>query len=262
MNDLPGPITLTRFLCIGASGSDVRALQAQLTRALTGAVLVSDGRFGRRTHKALLAFQRQKGLKVDGVVGPATASALGWSFQSYGNKPYVISYEKPPLPPMTPPLHVIAEVVWDAMQPFKDKILDDIAHAYDGYRNPYATRDQYNSQARQKFRRWEDLKYHFEKLRGSLDRLKAFSTGQDDLAVEEIKSAFHYFKHDMRSNFMAMDLFGADTTIPIRNIESLPSEQITDAIGRVMRGEQMAEVAIAQIRLSFEAARLGWLKSW
>jgi peptidoglycan hydrolase-like protein with peptidoglycan-binding domain len=35
-----------------------------------------DGQFGAKTHAAVVAFQRDKTLAMDGVVGPQTASAL------------------------------------------------------------------------------------------------------------------------------------------------------------------------------------------
>jgi N-acetylmuramoyl-L-alanine amidase len=50
----------------------------RLQRALgfTGADV--DGAFSKDTEKAVRAFQKQNGLKVDGKVGPATWSALGF----------------------------------------------------------------------------------------------------------------------------------------------------------------------------------------
>jgi chitosanase len=56
-------------------GDDVRALQQALSNA--GIKVTVDGAFGTSTDAAVRQFQRQKGLTVDGVVGPATRSALG-----------------------------------------------------------------------------------------------------------------------------------------------------------------------------------------
>ena len=253
---------LTYPLCIGSSGQQVRALQSLLNEAQLGSMLALDGRFGKRTLGVLMAFQRQKGLKPDGVVGPSTAKALGWNYRPVDSKPYFIRYDAPPLPAMTPPLAVIAEVIWAGMQPFKEMILDDIAHAYDGYVNPHATSDQYNAQTRQKFLRYEDLKYGFKKLEESLNNLKEFSAGQSDLAVGEIRSAFAYLTGDMSRALRALDLYGANMTIPIRNLQSLPSSQISDAIERVMKGEQTATFAIAGINLALQNAKGMWVKSW
>jgi putative chitinase len=60
----------------GASGPDVQRLQTKLKELgfPPGAI---DGEFGPGTEAAVLAFQRSQGLLADGLVGPATATALG-----------------------------------------------------------------------------------------------------------------------------------------------------------------------------------------
>jgi len=65
------------FPCLkqGASGPEVEYLQQQLCEAGFDAAPV-DGFFSPRTKAALMAFQRSKGLEVNGVAGPRTWSAL------------------------------------------------------------------------------------------------------------------------------------------------------------------------------------------
>jgi peptidoglycan hydrolase-like protein with peptidoglycan-binding domain len=58
----------------GSTGEPVRSLQ-YLLRARGFAVTV-DGAFGARTDRAVRAFQRSRGLAVDGVVGRSTWTAL------------------------------------------------------------------------------------------------------------------------------------------------------------------------------------------
>ncbi len=62
----------------GSSGEGVKALQTALTEQGfdTGGI---DGVFGSRTKKAVLAFQKARGLTQDGVAGPLTLKALGLS---------------------------------------------------------------------------------------------------------------------------------------------------------------------------------------
>lgn len=62
-------------LNIGDRGPEVSHLQERLN--VFGADLKVDGVFGTATHAAVIAFQAEKGLKPDGVVGPKTAAALG-----------------------------------------------------------------------------------------------------------------------------------------------------------------------------------------
>lgn len=64
----------------GERGAEVKAMQETLTklgyRDAQGRELVPDGNFGARTEDALRAFQRDHGLKDDGIAGPKTLDAL------------------------------------------------------------------------------------------------------------------------------------------------------------------------------------------
>ena len=65
-------------LKVGSSGEEVKTLQTKLKRwgYYNGSV---DGKFGAQTQEAVQYFQRKNGLTADGVVGSATAKALGMS---------------------------------------------------------------------------------------------------------------------------------------------------------------------------------------
>lgn len=70
----PAPTDPTRAMLFkGASGESVKVLQ----RVLGFAAGDIDGDFGPKTDKAVREFQKAKGLKEDGKVGPATWAALG-----------------------------------------------------------------------------------------------------------------------------------------------------------------------------------------
>jgi chitosanase len=58
-------------------GSDVVELQRALATRLPELNLEADGIFGGDTDRAVKQFQTSQGLKSDGIVGPATRSALG-----------------------------------------------------------------------------------------------------------------------------------------------------------------------------------------
>ena len=60
----------------GDRGADVTKIQQRL-RQFGYLNAPADGIFGQATYNAVVWFQRQNGLKADGVVGPATAAALG-----------------------------------------------------------------------------------------------------------------------------------------------------------------------------------------
>jgi len=68
-------------LRLGSSGEQVRTLQSKLKQwgYYSGSV---DGVFGSQTQEAVKYFQRRNGLTADGIVGSATAAALGMNLGS------------------------------------------------------------------------------------------------------------------------------------------------------------------------------------
>lgn len=70
-------------LRVGSRGEDVKKLQTKLKRwgYYDGSV---DGIFGSGTEKAVKYFQRKNGLTADGIVGSATAKALGLTLSGSG----------------------------------------------------------------------------------------------------------------------------------------------------------------------------------
>lgn len=70
------PFGLSYPLKRGMSGKVVETLQTRLTQL--GYVTKVDGDFGPRTESMVKTFQRSRNLAADGVVGAATARALGW----------------------------------------------------------------------------------------------------------------------------------------------------------------------------------------
>jgi peptidoglycan hydrolase-like protein with peptidoglycan-binding domain len=76
LGPLGRPLLGRRMIARGAFGWDVSVLQFLLTRkgVYAGAL---DGYMGPETMKALRAYQRQVGLLVDGVAGPATLVSFG-----------------------------------------------------------------------------------------------------------------------------------------------------------------------------------------
>lgn len=73
--------TLSRFLRLGSKGEDVQALQKVLNARGFNAGTV-DGDFGPKTEAAVIAFQTEANLTVDGVVGEQTWTALGGKFKA------------------------------------------------------------------------------------------------------------------------------------------------------------------------------------
>ena len=77
----------------GDRGADVTKIQERLRRY--GYMdAPADGIFGQATYEAVVWFQRKNGLKADGVVGPATAAALGISLSGSGDSAAAGSYNE------------------------------------------------------------------------------------------------------------------------------------------------------------------------
>ena len=68
-------VTPERMLGVGSEGLPIEDLQGALARARHDPG-PADGSFGPRTEDAVRAFQRQRGLTVDGLVGPETMGEL------------------------------------------------------------------------------------------------------------------------------------------------------------------------------------------
>src|SRR4051812_11948554 len=68
---------MSELLRLGSRGEDVVEVQELLNDALTPSPgLKPDGNFGSLTQQAVMRFQRENWLVVDGIVGPGTMSAL------------------------------------------------------------------------------------------------------------------------------------------------------------------------------------------
>ena len=65
----------------GSTGSEVKEIQTRLKNwgYYTGSI---DGVYGAKTEEAVKYFQRKNGLKVDGIAGKQTLSAMGISSSS------------------------------------------------------------------------------------------------------------------------------------------------------------------------------------
>lgn len=73
-----GDFTLTmRVLRTGCTGADVRALQLLLLgNGWTGGTWGADGNFGTQTRQAVIDYQTEKKLQIDGEAGPETMRSL------------------------------------------------------------------------------------------------------------------------------------------------------------------------------------------
>lgn len=72
---VPKPAAEPRLLKEGLEGDDVGQWQSQLVK--DGYVVSVDRKFGPKTTQATKAWQTDRGLKADGIVGPATRAQIG-----------------------------------------------------------------------------------------------------------------------------------------------------------------------------------------
>lgn len=76
--------------CDRATLARYRINNAECVRMVQGLLGVrSDGKYGKDTAAAVIAFQKRRGLAADGKVGPATRAAMG---RCYGAKRWVPGY--------------------------------------------------------------------------------------------------------------------------------------------------------------------------
>lgn len=256
---------LTRPLCLGSSGEPVRALQTILngSQLALGIKLVVDGRFGKMTQIALIAFQRRKGLKADGVVGPKTAQALGMQYRPINELPYTIRYDKPPLPAATPPLAVIAETIHAGMDKFKEKIGDEFWEAFSdpnddpAYRrlmgrvykdDPSINKRQFS----QRILRIQDLVFQYNRFLRDLASVVNLSVNDPQKVPEALRKAFKEFISAMIRACDNLDFFYGITEHCRKRLNGLPYETIVSEVEQVLKGDRSVVIASAGIQRVFQ----------
>ena len=108
----PPGIDPRTYLRAGSKGPQVKTLQARLASLHYGVGKV-DGDFGEKTLAAVKAFQRAKGLVIDGVVGPKTAGALGLSAAFSAKPEHTPAPSIPSKAPASNVSHTVAKALVD-----------------------------------------------------------------------------------------------------------------------------------------------------
>ena len=125
---MPARDTITGPLCLGSKGDDVELLQVLLMAASGGAArLKVDGKFGVQTHRAVVWFQRQRKLWIDGIVGPKTTAALGLTYRKRSPRRPVVPGPAAPHPPTAQ--QIIVDALLSPMTEFVKLIDADILNS-------------------------------------------------------------------------------------------------------------------------------------
>ena len=235
---------LTKPLSLGSRGPEVKILQEALNAwddDHSQSPLVPDGRFGKKTHSAVLFVQFWDGLKEDGVVGPKTAEVLGLEMSSGPRMmPVSISIDQPPPKAMTPPLKLLVDAVVEGLRPLKERIEDAILSAP---KDDVRAILQHRNQANEGF---DDLAEDLASWSSDLP--------EGNLAIAKLRTLFQNFVHWTKSELEAAQFSARGGWIwrfkPL--LDQLPIELVAVVTERVLRGEQTAVVAMAQIRMAFD----------
>lgn len=96
-----------RMLSIGSRGEDVKTLQRNLILLKYPLPRYGvDGKYGTETRDMVLRFQRNNGIRVDGIFGPETKRQMDYHLNK--RKKAVSPTPTPPPPPQPKPQPVIA----------------------------------------------------------------------------------------------------------------------------------------------------------
>lgn len=258
--------TITRPLCLGSSGESVRTLQNLLngSQLAVGPKLLVDGRFGKMTQIALIAFQRRKGLRADGVVGPKTAHALGMVYRPVDERPYTISYDKPSLPAATPPMAVIAEAIHAGMDKFKERIGDDFWMAFsDPNNDPYYQRlmarvfadnpSISKQQFSQRILRIQDLVFRYNLFLKNLADLVVLSVTDPHRVPIGLRDAFKEFISQMNTACNNLSFVYGVTDGCRKRLKEFPYDSLVSHVEALLSGERSVDFAAAGIRMVFQS---------
>lgn len=242
MNIAPsGALTLTCTLSLGSKGNEVQALQQLLNGAHLGHSLSTDGKFGRKTHAALLAFQRKNGLKPDGVVGPKTAKALGWHYNGRNSRPYLLMGQARNIVADTPPMMVLKTVIQNGMEHYKARFAEAM-------RKCGAPQDKINNA----LGALDDPAYsgflsRLDSAMGqSIDSDRAMSS-----ALMDLESAFLRFGVTTGEIGQYLKKNGGNTAAIGALMERLDVKQISFAVASMLRGDTSVPITIAKLQLAF-----------
>lgn len=198
-------------------------------------MLTLDGRFGLRTHNNVMSFQGCKSLFRDGIVGPKTANALGWTYSGPPSLPYKLRMEPAG---KAPPLSSIADAILRAMDVFHAAITEEV-------RNCGATQLHLD-------RALDALSIPYDSLKENLDHLKSYSNfGPDSLYLKT--DLAHYQVTVLKIGVYLKDHGGSMRRLALMN-DALDVEHIGEIVQRLFKGEETAVVVIAKLDLHVQLA--------